>query len=36
VAYVSDLPRTSRGKVRAIIPLDESPESIRVNASAPT
>ena len=35
VAYVTDLPRTSRGKVRAIIPLDESPESIRVNASAP-
>ena len=35
VAYVSDLPRTSRGKVRAIIPLDESPDSIRVNASAP-
>jgi len=36
VAYVTDLRRTSRGKVRAIIPLDESPDSIRVNASAPT
>jgi phenylacetate-CoA ligase len=36
VTYVNDLPRTSRGKIRAIIPLDESQASIRVNASAPT
>lgn len=36
VACVSDLPRTSRGKVRAIIPLDESQAPIRVSASTPT
>ena len=36
VSYVSDLPRTSRGKVRAIVPLDEAQASIRVHTPAPT
>ena len=32
VTFVSDLPRTSRGKVRAIVPLDEAHASVHVHA----